>query len=353
MSDGLQDEFGPRTDEPTDRLFRSSWIDRLVDWITGLPGPSWLVFLVLFTLLGLLAHVGFWAAGQQTIGSFSLDIFFNQLWMVAVLFFHHLLDQDAKRALDDFRPLMNASDEQFSRDMYVFTNLPARPVLLLTLIGIPIALYLDPGFPSETPLRGNALSPLVLVGAISTSLALIFAYRILRQLRIISQFYSQTSAIDLYDLEPVYALSSHAARTGLTLLLAVYSNILITPEALEVSSLFILVVLLTLLASAAFLLPLRGINRRLIEEKRKLLQSTQRRIKTAFEQIDESFDVNELGEMSALNSAVSALQNQKTFIENIPTWPWQASTLRAFISLLLLPIFIWAVQQILSRLFDL
>ncbi|NIS80494.1 MAG: hypothetical protein GTO14_09895 [Anaerolineales bacterium] len=318
-----------------------------------MPGPSWLAFTVLFILLGSLAHVGFWAAGVQPLGSFSIDIFLNQLWIVAVLFFHDFLDRDAKRALNESRPLMNASDEQFTRDLYAFTNLPAKPVLLLTLIGVPIALYIHPGISLELPLRVTTPWSLVLVGVISMSLALVFSYRIIRQVLTISQFYSRASAIDLYDLEPVYALSSHAARTGLTLLLAVYANIVISPEALEFSPLLILVILLTLLASAAFLLPLRGINRRLVEEKRKLLQLTQRRIKKAFEQIEDSFDATDLGAISTLHSAVSALQNQKAFIENIPTWPWQASTLRGFISFLLLPIFIWAAQQILSRLFDL
>jgi hypothetical protein len=342
-----------QTNKTADQLFRSSWIDRLVDWVTGLRGPSWLAFTALFILLGLLAHIGFWAAGFQSRYSFSIDIFLNQLWIVSVLLFHNLLDRDAKRALEEFRPLMNVSDEQFAIDMYAFTNLPARPVLLLSLIGVPIAIYIDPGIPIELPLRVVVPWSLVIVGAISTSLALVFSYRIIRQVRTISGFYSRASAIDLYDLEPVYALSSHAARTGLALLLAVYVNIVITPEALEVSSLFILVLLLTLLASAAFFLPLRGINKRLVEEKRTLLQSTQRRIRMAFAQIEQNFDSGALSELSTLNSAVSALRNQMELIEKIPTWPWQQSTLRGFISLLLLPIFIWAVQQILSRLFNL
>ncbi len=351
MGDDLPEVFEPLADEATGRLLRPSWVDRLVDWIVRLPGPSWLAFLVLFVLLGLLAHLGFWAAGQQAPGSFGLDIFLNQLWMVAVLFIHHYLDQDAKGALNEFRPVMNVSDEEFASRLYMFTNLPARPVLVLTLIGIPLALYLETEFLIDAAIQGNALSPFVLIGPISVSLALIFSYRILRQLRIISRFYARASAIDLYDLDPVYALSAHTARTGLALLLAVYSNFVFTPEALEVTSLFVLVVLLTLLALAAFLLPLRGINRRLVEEKRKLLQSTQRRIKRAFGQVEERFDASELGEMSTLNAAVSALQSQKAFLEKIPTWPWQASTLRGFVSLLLLPLFIWAVQQILSRIF--
>ncbi len=248
---------------------------------------------------------------------------------------------------------MDVSDQQFSRETYTFTNLPARPVLLLTLLGIPLALYLDPSFPSETPLRGNTLSPLVVVGVISISLALIFSYRIVRQLRTISLFYSRAGAVDLYDLDPVYALASHAARTGLALLVALYSSILNVPDALESPSLFIAVAILTLLALGAFLLPLRGINRRLVEKKKELLRSTQRRIKKAFEQLEASVDANELPAVKELDSAVSALKIQKEFIDDIPTWPWHASTMRAFITLMLLPLSIWAFQQILGRFFGL
>jgi hypothetical protein len=345
------EELEVRTDGAMDRSFRPSWIDLLVDWITNLPGPSWLAFIVLFVLLGLLAHLGFWATGRQTPGSFSINIFLNQLWIVTVLFAYNYLDRDAKRALDDFRPLMNLSDEDFSKSVQLFTNLPARPVALLTVIGIPIALYLDPAFSRAEEFGANALSPFLIIGPISMSLALIFTYRIVRQLRLISQFYALASAIDLYDLGPVYSLSAHTAKAGLALLLAVYLNILAAPEVLEFASLTAVVGLLTLLALAAFLLPLRGINRRLVQVKRKLLQSTQLRIKEAFTEIEESYAASELGEISTLNSVVMAFQNQKTYIEEIPTWPWEASTLRGFISLLLLPIFIWVVQQILGRFF--
>jgi hypothetical protein len=351
MHDSLRDEVEPRTNEAAEQLLKSSWIDHLTDWIGGLPGPSWLAYLILFIILGLLAQVGFWVSGIQTPGSFGFNSFLNQLWIIEVLFFNYLLDQDARRALNDFRPLMDASNDDFARSMYEFTNLPARPVLYLTLIGIPVGLYL--AFPSESPFRGDVPSVLVLVAVIGTSLIFVFAYRIIRQLRTVSRLYAQAQAVDLYDLDPIYALSSHTAKTGLILLVAVYSNILITPEALEVSSLLFLVVLLTLLASAAFLVPLRGINRRLVREKKKLLQLTQNRIKSAFKQVELSYDDHELGEISTLNTAVLALQNQKAFIEKIPTWPWQASTLRGFITVVLLPLFIWAIQQVLSRLFDL
>lgn len=346
-----EEEFESRVGESTDGSNPSSWIDRLVDWIVRRPGPAWFAFLVLFVTLGLLAHVGFWVSGSQAVGSFHLELFLNQLWMVGILYFHHLLDQDAENALKEFRPLMEASDEQFAREVSLFTNLPSGPVRILTLISVPIGLYL--AFPDDTPFSGDVSSTLAVVSVISTSLALIFAYRILRQLRMVSRFYLQAPAIDLYDLGPVYALSSHSAKTGLVLVLAIHANILIAPEALEVSSLLILVVVLTLLASAAFLLPLRGINRRLVEEKKKSLQSTQSRLNQAFERINLAFDNNELGEIPILNAVASALQDQKTFVESIPTWPWQASTLRGFITLVLLPILVWGVQQVLSLVFNL
>ncbi len=167
----------------------------------------------------------------------------------------------------------------------------------------------------------------------------------------VSRLYEIASNIDLYDLEPVYALSSHTAKTGLIFLLIVYSNLLLSPDTLQFSAVFIMLVILTLIATAAFFLPLRGINKRLVDEKKGMLREIHQRIKTGFGKVERSFDGNSLTEISELRTAISALEGQKAYVEKIPTWPWQPSTLRGFLTAVLLPIGIWGFQQVLYRLF--
>jgi hypothetical protein len=188
--------------------------------------------------------------------------------------------------------------------------------------------------------------------AFQISLALIFGYRIIRQLRMVSRLYETTSNIDLFNLEPVYALSTHTAKTGLIFLLIVYSNLILSPDTLQFSVAFIMLAILTLIATAAFFLPLRGINKRLVDEKKGMLREIHQRIKTGFGKVERSFDGDSLGEISELRTAISALEGQKAYVEKIPTWPWQPSTLRGFLTAVLLPLGIWGVQQVLYRLFD-
>ena len=349
-------EIDSRKNEWKDRTFKPSWLDRLTQWIKALPGPSWVAYLILFLIIGSIAHLSNYLSDIQPWFSFDIYLFLYQLWTIEILLFHEFLNKDARNALARFRPLLDASDDEYAAIEYRFTNLPARSVIYLTLIGAPLGMYF--AYITEIALRG-ALVPSWSMAfgfidfAFQISLALIFSYRIIRQMRMVSRYYETASNIDLYDLEPVYALSSHTAKTGLIFLLIVYSNLVVSPDTMQVSAAAIMLVILTIIATAAFFLPLRGINKRLVDEKKGMLREIHQRIKTGFGKIERRFDEDTLGEISALKTAISALESQKAYVEKIPTWPWQPSTLRGFLTAVLLPIGIWGIQQVLDRLLNL
>jgi hypothetical protein len=351
-----QAEIDAQKSETADRSFKPSWVDRLTEWIEALPGPSWLAYLILFLILGAIAHLANYLSGIKPWFSFDIYPFLYQLWTVEILFFHEYLNQDARSALGKFRTLLGTSDDEYSKIEYEFTNLPARPVIFLTLIGAPLGIY----FAQFTEIANGGVLDSSLARALGyfdfayqVSLALILGYRIIRQLRMVSRLYGTASNIDLYNLEPVYALSSHTAKTGLIFLLIVYSNLLLSPDTLQFSVAFVMLAILTLIGTAAFFLPLRGINKRLVDEKKSMLREIQQRIKKGFGKVERSFDGDSLGEISELRTAISALEGQKTYVEKIPTWPWQPSTLRGFLTAVLLPIGIWGIQQVLYRVFNL
>jgi hypothetical protein len=342
--------------ERGDRPFKPSWLDRLTQWFEALPGPSWLAYLILFLILGSIAHLSNYLSDIQPWFAFDSYLFFYQLWTIEILLFHEFLNKDARNALGWFRPLLDTSDDEYFTIEYKFTNLPARPVIYLTLIGAPLGVYF--AYITEIAIRGAlvfswGITFAFIDYAFQISLALIFSYRIIRQLRMISRLYETASNIDLYNLEPVYALSSHTAKTGLIFLLILYSNILISPDMMQFSAALIMAGILTLIATAAFFLPLRGINKRLVDEKKGMLREIHYRIKSGFSKVEQRFDNNQLGEISELRTAITALESQKAYIEKIPTWPWQPSTLRGFLTAVLLPIGIWGIQQVLYRLLNL
>jgi len=60
-------------------------------------------------------------------------------------------------------------------------------------------------------------------------------------------------------------------------------------------------------------------------------------------------DATNLRDMDALNKAIASLEIERNLLNRIPTWPWQPESLRTVIVALLLPIFVWLAQQLLSR----
>jgi hypothetical protein len=163
--------------------------------------------------------------------------------------------------------------------------------------------------------------------------------------------YASVSEIDLFNLEPVYALSSHTAKTGVIFLIMVYSNLLLAPRSIEIPTALVTTIAISVISFTAFVLPLRGINQRLVAKKKEVLREVNGRIKESFALLEERFDRRELGQVPELGKAIASLQHQKVFVEEIPTWPWQPGTVRGFISAMLLPILLWAIQQILGRFF--
>ncbi|NIM93672.1 MAG: hypothetical protein GTO18_08165 [Anaerolineales bacterium] len=339
----------------SDRPYTPSWVDRLTDWIEALPGPSWIIYLVLFFLSGSLNQLVAWIAGTVAWGEFDIYLFLNNLFTVEILFFFKFLDEDARKALEEYRPLLSTSEEDYTRIEFELTNQPARPVMLWTIIGV--LLGFSQAYSVGMMNNGTIeLSPLVVyefIGfAVPTALALVFVYRIIRQLRIVNGLYESATEIDLFNLDPVYALSSHTAKTGLIFLLLVYTNLLLSPQSIQIPTALMITIVISALSFSAFILPLRGINQRLVSEKKNILREIHLRIKKVYARIDSDVDNDELDEMDRLDKTTLNLERQKAFVEKIPTWPWQPATIRGYLSAMFLPILIWIIQQVLERLFN-
>jgi hypothetical protein len=235
------------------------------------------------------------------------------------------LDKDAARALREFRPLLNLSDEEFGNLEYRFTHQPARQVLALTVLGILLGTSYSYSVQplNRDDLRVFFLSVYGVVGfAIPMILALVFGYRIVNEMRTVRRLYASATNLDLFNLDPVYALSTHTAKTGLIFLILVYSNLLLSPGSIEIPTALFTTIVISVLSFASFLLPLRGINQRLVREKNAMLGRVHARIKEAFARLEARFDDKDLGDMPELEKAISSLERQKAFLESIPTWPW-------------------------------
>jgi hypothetical protein len=102
-------------------------------------------------------------------------------------------------------------------------------------------------------------------------------------------------------------------------------------------------------AAAAFVLPLRGMHQRLVVEKERLQLGADKRFKATLADLHRSVDERDLSVADGLNKTLTSLQLERDALARIPTWPWQPATLRAFVSVLLVPVVIWLIIRLLER----
>lgn len=115
------------------------------------------------------------------------------------------------------------------------------------------------------------------------------------------------------------------------------------------------------LALVAFVLPLRGLHDRLVDEKSRFLGATALRLRTTIAALHELVDseaVNRTDEtasriaqtrIDALSKAQTALIQERDMISRLSTWPWDPSTLRAVVSGIALPIVLFLITRVLDR----
>ena len=103
------------------------------------------------------------------------------------------------------------------------------------------------------------------------------------------------------------------------------------------------------MAIGAFILPLGGIHARLVAEKERVSKENDERLEAAYKRLHQRIDKNQLKDITVLRSSISALLELRHEIEKISTWPWEAGTLRTFLTALLVPMSVWIVQQVLLR----
>ena len=334
--------------------FPPSWADALTRFIERLPGPAWVTYTTLFLVLLLVTNATGWLDGSLPIGSFDLYLSSLAVYPVVALAAIYYLDAKAVAALETMRPALAVDDHDFELLRYELATMPARPTIVWSLVGLAFALgYI--AFGQAGPVAGGGLPVLLLDGLmalIGFPLLAVLFFHTLRQLRLISRIQSQMVWIDVFQLEPLLALSGVTARNGIIIVGLAYVSAATDPStfALTNPTLLAFVVISILIAIAAFILPLNGIHQRIAEEKERLTVGANRDLQSVLAEISRRARAVDLTDADALNKQLSSLVIQRDVIARIPTWPWEAATLRAFVTAVLLPIALWFVFRALDRL---
>jgi hypothetical protein len=334
-------------------LYSASWIDRLIQWINRIPGPSWLFYIALLLTGAFLNNAVRWLDGSLEVGSFIPLRVFDAGYLVIYLALYHHLKLVAGRSFQAFRPVLKAPDADLQAVEYRLTTLPRWLGWLAALLGLVLTVGTLQAEPESFGLDVSRTLSIALflypftIFTFSTTFALMI--QTIRQLRLVNNLHRQATEINLFQLAPVHAFASLTSRTGIGLVIFIVFSGLIESSNITEGNLIGLVVA-GFLAIVVFTVPLIGMRNRLKVEKARLLSDTNESIQVTIGRIHHQVNSNEYEDIGGLSTALSALIVERNLIAGISTMPWEASTLRGFASTLLLPIFLWLVTTLLERL---
>jgi hypothetical protein len=251
--------------------------------------------------------------------------------------------------------MLSMSDAEYRDVLYRLTTLPARPALVVgvigALFGISTLVWLP--YPIKISELHFTNTPLSLYFNYGLSLFIwaviaLLVYHTVHQLRIVQQVYQRCSGIDLYSLRPLYAFSTLSGWTAVGVALIVYVWYGFAPLLFNIGIAGL--VFFTSFALLTFVVPLWGARRLLVEEKDRHLSKNGERRRAAASELHRRIVANEITDMDNLNKTMASLELEYAALDRISTWPWRTETLRAVAAALFFPVIVWLAQWILQRL---
>ncbi len=340
---------------------RTSWIDALLDWIESLPGPAWLFYAGVTLVFVCLGHGLRWLDGSLPVGQVEPLRFAADALAVYALALLHYLNRTARESLEAFRPALGKLDAEYTELQDQLTRIPQGSFLLAAALGLLLSLWslaADPTGWGLTP--GSSLVSRVFAGLqaclIVTPFVVFLAHSI-RQLRLITYIHRASTGVSLYARETHHAFSRLTVRASIGLVLPIYwysfvsyltHGVLGSMSIVDTGT--VIFVLLT--SGAIFILPLRGMHRRLQNEKSRLIQEVDWRLEAMSRRLHSAVDSGAFAKTRDVAVAMSALKDEKQQLRTISTWPWDTATLRGFLSSIGLPVLLWLITRYLGRLME-
>lgn len=328
--------------------YRASWMNRLFEWITKLPIPVWLTYLIALAGLIVLVTVSRWIEGTLAVGAVDAEYAYGLAYPVGLLAAIHYLKATAATVFDAFLPALGKSETEAASLKYELAIVPARGASFAGAIGAAYFIFVfSPQFFRELIDVGRlAISVLAVTSLIGFVFFAVLIYYAIRQLRLVGRIHSLAKNVDLLNYSPLYAFSRLTVRTGLIFIFLVYFNLVFNPLTFKFAGLIWTSFLVVPIAAACFILPLEGMHRRIIAEKLRLEREVNQRLDWGARLLYARADTADLRDADAINKTIASLIAMRDLIAKIPTWPWQPQTLAALLSALL-PIFIFLAQQYL------
>jgi hypothetical protein len=337
------------------RPYAPGWVDRITEALERLPGPTGLAYLA---VAGVLVAVSLTTPVVST--GFATDALATQVFWgmapAALLWLAHDLSGVAGTALDTFRPALTATDAEVRDLRYRLTVTPARGsavILVLSAITTPLYYVLDPVGSSIVGLSPAGLVLRYVNEVFFGALLIVILYQSLRQLRLVSRVHAGATRVDLFRPAPLYAFSVLTSRTAMVLALAFTVPTLVAAAQAPTTSMAFLIAPWVLIgiagAAIVFVVPLRGMQQRIVAEKRRLQSEVGLRIERTVDVIHVRLDGGDLAGAGSMKGALDVLLTERDLIEKLPTLPWRPGTLGGLVTAIGLPIALFVATRLIER----
>jgi uncharacterized membrane protein YhdT len=273
MVDRLITNNGVSSELDDFEFYRPSWVDRVNEAFRSSSVPASILYLIIGIVAMLIAQGSLWFYEIEPFGLFNTVSFAVGIWVSSSLAFVHYLDDLASRAIENFKPALALSEEDFVNLCYVITTMPARPVVLMNLITAGVTVAANFVFPEifESVVGEVELAiPILMIPATAMGVSGSWIYHTVRQLANIRSLYLGAPRLTIFDATSTYAFSALTMSTGLAWVVILYLGVLTIPGILghpiwTLTSAAILALIFTSIGSVLVM-----INRRLVEEKNRL-----------------------------------------------------------------------------------
>jgi hypothetical protein len=332
---------------------RDGLIDRVAGLPDRLPWPDLVWFTILLAAILVVGHLPGWLAGEVPVGELALYVLLPAAITVYFLALIRIMRRVAQSAFEEFRPALGATsdaEDRLGRELVRIPDRAAVVAIAVTLLGV--ATFSAGATSTDIPPVGN-VSTWILWWVAMATLGLAVFYT-LRQLRWVSRLHEMADRIDLFDTAPINALARLTATSALGILVVALVFLFGSDESLGAEGgdrTFALVAGLALVALsiASFASPLRGMHRRLVVEKRRLLHASSERMKETLALIHATVDNKDFAHADELQKTLTSLLAERDVLARLPTWPWSPGTLRGFATAAVLPVLLWLVIRLLER----
>jgi hypothetical protein len=346
----------PSQSQPATPPFSPSWLDGFQARIERLPLPWWATYLLALLAAEVLINISPWLDGSLP----PLSIAPTRLvsGFIAVYFFGliHYLNRAARRALANYRPLLELNEHDYAKQEFTLTKIP-RPIGVAALaLGALLGAANFRTAPESwgvIPNSSNAASTLMLLTAIVVDVGILYwITQVIRQGRTINRTHRMTTRLNILRRDPVYAFSALTLRSAVGVLLAAYSYLLLVyTQGLSLSAADV-VTMSTVIAISVliFALPLYRVHVLLADEKTRLLLAADQRYANVFDRFNQQVDKGRFADLDPTTRAIAALASQRDSLAKVSTWPWKPETLRSLIGTIALPIVLYLATRLVGRL---